>query len=42
MKRQTKASPIQRWLITILLLVLLAIGAGYIYMADQLSIETLG
>lgn len=33
---------LRRLLVTILLLALLVIGIGYIYMADQLSIETLG
>lgn len=42
MRRKANKPTLQRWLVTILLLVLLAIGFGYIYLADQLSVETLG
>lgn len=42
MKHKANKLALQRWLVTILLLVLLAIGVGYIYLADQLSVETLG
>lgn len=42
MKHKANKLTLQRWLITMLLLALLVIGTGYMYLADQLSIETLG
>ncbi len=42
MRHRARKQMLQRWLVTMLLLALLAIGVGYIYLADQLSVETLG